>query len=67
MLHSSIIVFVIVILCTLVLIITPISTATEPTVVVDASTLEGKVLFGYQGWFRTPNDGGSLGAFNNSS
>ena len=24
---------------------------------VDCTTLNGKVLFGYQGWFRTPNDG----------
>ena len=24
---------------------------------VDATTLDGKVLFGYQGWFRTPEDG----------
>jgi len=28
---------------------------------VDASTLDGKVLFGYQGWFRTPGDGSEVG------
>jgi len=29
--------------------------------VVDASTLDGKVIFGYQGWFMTPNDGNNVG------
>ena len=28
---------------------------------VDATTLDGKVLFGYQGWFRTPGDGSNVG------
>lgn len=28
---------------------------------VDVSTLNGKVVAGYQGWFATPNDGGPLG------
>ncbi len=28
---------------------------------VDATTLDGKVLFGYQGWFRTPADGSGVG------
>lgn len=27
----------------------------------DVSTLHGKVVVGYQGWFATPNDGGSIG------
>ena len=35
--------------------------AQNTTKVVDASTLDGKVLFGYQGWFRTPGDGSNVG------
>ena len=29
--------------------------------VVDATTLTGKVMCGYQGWFSCPDDGGQLG------
>ena len=28
---------------------------------IDATTLDGKVLCGYQGWFNTPNDGANMG------
>jgi hypothetical protein len=31
------------------------------TTVVDPSTLDGKVIFGYQGWFMTPNNGANVG------
>ena len=32
-----------------------------PSPAVDASTLEGKIMSGYQGWFTTPGDGMGLG------
>ncbi len=43
----------------------PAATAAPPTVGtrVDATTLNGKVIFGYQGWFSCPNDGSRLGAW----
>ncbi len=34
--------------------------AGTPATVVDASTMHGKVLFGYQGWFGCPGDGSPL-------
>ncbi len=36
--------------------------ATRPTQV-DPTTLDGKLLFGYQGWFGCPEDGSPLGAW----
>ncbi|HXI56106.1 MAG TPA: glycoside hydrolase family 71/99-like protein [Polyangia bacterium] len=32
----------------------------EPVAIVDASTLQGKMLFGYQGWFAAPGDGSTV-------
>ncbi len=37
--------------------------ANTPASTVNASTLNGKVIFGYQGWFSCPNDGSKLGAW----
>ncbi len=37
------------------------SPAPAPQNAIDASTLEGKILSGYQGWFSTPGDGMGLG------
>ena len=44
-----------------VLMVSLLSTIAKAQNTVDASTLDGKVLFGYQGWFRTPNDGSGAG------
>src|SRR5258708_10968334 len=34
-----------------------------PAAAVDASTLDRKLMFGYQGWFGCPDDGSPLGAW----
>ena len=34
-----------------------------PAAAVDATTIHGKLLFGYQGWFGCPDDGSPLGAW----
>src|ERR1700730_13240446 len=36
---------------------------TAPPAAVDATTLDRKLLFGYQGWFGCPEDGSPLGAW----
>jgi len=38
-----------------------IATVTGAQDTVDTALLDGKVLFGYQGWFRTPGDGSDAG------
>jgi hypothetical protein len=40
-----------------------LSTATLPPVAVDATTMTGKLLLGYQGWFACPEDGSPLAAW----
>ncbi len=40
-----------------------LSTATPPPVVVDGTTMAGKLLLGYQGWFACPEDGSPLAAW----
>lgn len=32
----------------------------QPAAVIDASTIKGKMLFGYQGWFAAPGDGSTV-------
>ena len=39
----------------------PAGDSRTPDAVVDATTLTGKVMCGYQGWFSCPDDGGQLG------
>jgi hypothetical protein len=40
-----------------------LATATPPPVAVDATTMAGKLLLGYQGWFACPEDGSRLAAW----
>jgi hypothetical protein len=39
------------------------ATSTPPLARVDATTLDRKLMFGYQGWFGCPGDGSPLGAW----
>ena len=41
----------------------PVVAAIHPATDVDATTLDGKLMFGYQGWFGCPEDGSPLGAW----
>jgi hypothetical protein len=40
-----------------------ISQISAPVTPVDATTIQGKLLFGYQGWFSCPGDGSPLGVW----
>ena len=40
-----------------------VALAGSPTPLVDAATLDRKLMFGYQGWFACPGDGSPLGAW----
>lgn len=41
----------------------PIGAAVQTAAGVDAATVDGKLMFGYQGWFGCPGDGSPLGAW----